>query len=116
MCESVLFILAVATHNQSLIGSRLGTPQKVQSLQQQLLKPGKTPTNQPGPMTVSTATPSTPNIVRSLLPVSPAPASLRTPMFGQYNIGTPTPIIGECIFVYWNPLIKLNFQIEHQSF
>lgn len=83
--------LAVAAHNQSLIGSKLGTPQKLQP--QQIIKAGVTPTNQPRQAIMPVPTPRTPINVRSMPPTA---SSIFTPSFGQYKIGSPTPIVGEC--------------------
>lgn len=105
----IQFVPAVAAHNQSLIGSKLGTPQKLQPLQQQLMKAGKTPTNQPIPITsVSTPTLRTSSVVRSLQPTS---SPIRTPSFGQYNYNTPTPtpIVGKCVLCTICLLITFNF-------
>lgn len=78
----------VAAHNQSLIGSKLGTPQKLQP--QQNLKAGATPTNQLRPAIMPAPTPRTPINIRSMPPIS---SSINTPSFGQYKIASPAPIV-----------------------
>lgn len=89
------------------MGSKSGTPQKSQSLQQQqLMMAVKTPTNQPIPPTVTAPTPRTPlNVARTALP--PGAPSRPTPSFGQYNYGTPTPVAGECISVIDEIILKM---------
>lgn len=92
-----LFCTAVAAHNQSLIGSKVGTPQKLQPQQQQAIKAGATPIINQSRQVVAVPTPRTPINVRSIPPTSTA--SIRTPSFGQYNIISPTPIASKSTYI-----------------
>lgn len=89
-----IFATVAAAHNQSLIGSKLATPQKLQP--QPTIKAANTPTNQPRQAIMPVPTPRTPINLRSMPPTA---TSLITPSFGQYKIGSPTPIVGECILL-----------------
>lgn len=78
---------AISSPNQTLIGSNLATPQK-----QLAAKPGLTPPNQPRQQTIMPVpTARTPINVRSM----PQSSSLITPSYGQYKLGSPTPVIGK---------------------
>lgn len=76
---------AIASPNQSLIGSNLATPQKQASA-----KPGMTPQNQLRQAIMPVPTARTPINVRSI----PQSTSLITPSYGQYRIASPTPVVG----------------------
>lgn len=79
--------LAIASPNQSLMGSNLTTPQK-----QQPNRMGITPQTQPRQAILPVPSARTPINIRSM-PLSSMNA-LQTPSFGQYRIASPTPVVG----------------------